>query len=464
MEVGVITELSGEQACVSVWNLSTGVRLKNYKNCTCGRSGFDFVSNNYLIAAQHDKQLLQIYDTQNERLVKRIVCPGKISALVVTPDANYCVVALMEKIYIWHMSTGHLMNIISKHYQNITTMKFTTDGSLLVTCGEDNLVLVWRFADMLQPRDPFADRDVCDEPMHSLMKHSMPIQGVHIGVNGVRAHAVTCSIDQTCVLFDLCSGKIVCTFVFDVGCSSVAMDSVERRLFAGMLDGTIYCVNSHTTRANNQEVHIDSKRGGNCWKAHDKCVNSVSVTTDGTKLLSGGLDCKVKLWHIANQQCLKVFDFKGEISNIFIRVFDRYFEQRDQTSKVKPSIGNFKRTVFQPGNFSQLINPYELDEEDSLFPTVLQDIGNDTHNNYNNMEDEDNIEDTNLVNRLLMSCVQSKSMLHRLEPKSATRAELLEGVLSLEAMTKKIHAHAVESLLDAKENDEMEIEKSTKFE
>ena len=84
----------------------------------------------------------------------------------------------MEKIYIWHMSTGHLMNIISKHYQNITTMKFTTDGSLLVTCGEDNLVLVWRFADMLQPRDPFADRDVCDEPMHSLMKHSMPIQGM----------------------------------------------------------------------------------------------------------------------------------------------------------------------------------------------------------------------------------------------------------------------------------------------
>merc|ERR1711962_1903284 len=144
MEVGVITEFSGEQACISVWNLTTGVRLKIYKNCTCGRNAFDFIANNYLIAAQHGKQLLQIYDTQNERLVKRIVCPGKISALIVSPDSNYCVVALLEKIYIWHISSGNLINIISKHYQNITSMKFTNDGSLLVTCGEDNLVLVWR--------------------------------------------------------------------------------------------------------------------------------------------------------------------------------------------------------------------------------------------------------------------------------------------------------------------------------
>jgi len=462
MEVGVITELSGEQACISVWNLTTGVRLKIYKNCTCGRNAFDFVSSNYLIAAQHDKQLLQIYDTQNERLIKRIVCPGKISALVVTPDSNYCVVALMEKMYIWHISTGNLINIISKHYQNITSMKFTTDGSLLVTCGEDNLVLVWKFADMLQPRDPFADRDVCDEPLHSLMKHSMPIQGVHVGVNGMRASAVTCSIDQTCVLFDLCTGKVVCTFVFDVGCSAVAMDAVERRLLTGTLDGSIYCVNSHTVRANNQEVHVQSKKG-NCWKAHDKSVNSLSITSDGTKLLSGGLDCKVKLWHITNQQCLKVFDFKGEISNIFIKPFDRVFEQRDQTAKVKPSIGNFKRTVFQPGNFAQLINPYEMDEEDSLFPVVLQDVGKHSADSCMLPRTEDEIDSSDLVNRVLMSCMPSKTMLNCLEPKSATRSELLEGVLSLEAMTKKIHTHAVEKLLNVTENEDI-TEKGPKHE
>jgi len=244
--------------------------------------------------------------------------------------------------------------------------------------------------------------------------------------------------------------------VFDVGCTSVTMDSVERRLFAGTLDGNIYCVNSHMVRQNNQEVHVDTKKG-NCWKAHEKSVNSISIMSDGTKLLSGSLDCKAKLWHIANQQCLKVFDFKGEISNILIKVYDRVFEQKDQSSKVKPSIGNFKRTVFVPGNFNQVINPYEIDDEETLFPVVLQNGVSDHFNGCllsGDRNDFDQDEST-LLNRVLMACVPPKTSLNYLEPKSATRSELLEGVLSLEAMTKEIHSFTVEKLLNDAEDEEL---------
>jgi len=129
MEVGVITEIAGEQACISLWDLSTGIRVKSYKNCSCLRHGLDFISNNYIISAQNNTQMIHIYDIQKERLVKRIVSPGKISSLALSPDGNYCVVALQEKIYIWQIASGNLMNIISKHYQNITSIKFTNDGT-----------------------------------------------------------------------------------------------------------------------------------------------------------------------------------------------------------------------------------------------------------------------------------------------------------------------------------------------
>ena len=41
--------------------------------------------------------------------MKKIVCPGKITALSVSPDGNYCLVALVEKVYVWQVSSTTLI-------------------------------------------------------------------------------------------------------------------------------------------------------------------------------------------------------------------------------------------------------------------------------------------------------------------------------------------------------------------
>lgn len=43
-------------------------------------------------------------------------------------------------------------------------------------------------------------------------------------------------------LYDLSSGELLCSFVFDVGVKSVTMDYAEQNLFAGCADGSIYQV------------------------------------------------------------------------------------------------------------------------------------------------------------------------------------------------------------------------------
>jgi len=64
MEVGLFADASGEQSCVSVYNLSTGVALKNFKNGACGKNGLALVKDEYLLAVQHGKQLIHIYDME----------------------------------------------------------------------------------------------------------------------------------------------------------------------------------------------------------------------------------------------------------------------------------------------------------------------------------------------------------------------------------------------------------------
>lgn len=43
-------------------------------------------------------------------------------------------------------------------------------------------------------------------------------------------------------LYDLSSGELLCSFVFDVGVRAVIMDPSEQNLFAGCVNGNIYQV------------------------------------------------------------------------------------------------------------------------------------------------------------------------------------------------------------------------------
>lgn len=46
----------------------------------------------------------------------------------------------------WQMSTGDLLAVLTRHYQNINCVKFTDEGSHLVSGADDSLVVVWALA------------------------------------------------------------------------------------------------------------------------------------------------------------------------------------------------------------------------------------------------------------------------------------------------------------------------------
>lgn len=77
--------------------------------------------------------------------------------------------------------------------------------------------------------------------------HSLPVTDLHLGVGGHLSRVVSSSLDQTCRLFDVNSGELLCTFVFEVGICSVVLDPAEFRLFAGSSSGSIYAVNLFET-------------------------------------------------------------------------------------------------------------------------------------------------------------------------------------------------------------------------
>ena len=63
VEVAMTTESSGENFCVSVWDLSSGMQLKAYKGGSCSPHGLSVVGSDYVMAAQSNKPMLHLWNT-----------------------------------------------------------------------------------------------------------------------------------------------------------------------------------------------------------------------------------------------------------------------------------------------------------------------------------------------------------------------------------------------------------------
>ena len=47
--------------------------------------------------------------------------------------------------------SGHLLAIARQHYQAVNVLKYTDDGTYLLSGGADARVLVWKFSRLVKP-------------------------------------------------------------------------------------------------------------------------------------------------------------------------------------------------------------------------------------------------------------------------------------------------------------------------
>ncbi|XP_072023610.1 WD repeat-containing protein 18-like [Amphiura filiformis] len=284
----------------------------------------------------------------------RIVCPGVVSSLVASPDGMYCIAGIAEKIYVWQISTGNLLAVVSRHYQTVTCLRITDDGSHFVSGGDDNLVMVWSLASVLQEGQSTQGVD----PVHIWSNHSLPVTDLHCTTGGMMARVASASQDHTCKVWDMCSGELLCNFVFDVPLNSVCMDPAEYRLFAGAMNGTVYQVNLFESNSS-RERHIKVRETGEdedtttaVFAGHSKPVTCLSVSLDGSMLVSGSQDQTVCIWHIQSKQCVRTINHKGAVTNAMIIPTPPNL----QSSQTKPTlpIQVFKRHLHVPNQWNGL--------------------------------------------------------------------------------------------------------------
>lgn len=311
LEVLFTSDLSEQQWSCCAWDYKTATSLMVYKgggavNPRC----FCFIGNNHVISANSAKPMFHIWPINSQEQISsvRFVAPGKTNALAISPDGNYLVAGIQETLYIWQISSGRMLTNLSKHYQHITCIKFTDDGSHFVSAGLDGAVIVWNLAQVVSK----ADNN--QEPLYAFNDHGLSVTDIHIGSGGIRSYLYSVSLDRTCKIYDLSSGILLLNVVFTESLSCVASNGLETSVHVGTTEGQIYEFHINSI-PRTKEYHM-TKENMNKYLGHKGTVSCIALSVDGETLVSGGEDAQVHLWHIPSKQLVRTIAHRGPISNV----------------------------------------------------------------------------------------------------------------------------------------------------
>ncbi|XP_072338778.1 WD repeat-containing protein 18 isoform X2 [Scyliorhinus torazame] len=339
LEVVLSCDAGGSLWNCNVWEPRSGTTLTSYRGGNTSARGLCMLAGEYLLGAQLGKNFISVWELQRkDQLQQKIICPGVVTCLAASPNGLHVTAGIGESIYLWEVSTGNLLLTLNRHYQDLTCIRFTDDSSHLISGGKDNLVLVWSLCSVLQVS--FARMP---EPRYIWSRHTLPVTDIHCGVGGPLSRVATASLDQTVKLWELSCGELLMSVLFDVGIMSVTLDPCEYYLFCGGNDGSIFHVNLFTEPDQREKSFQTDKGGSQIFKGHRNQVTCLSVSMDGTLLISGSHDETVRLWDVQSKQCLRTINHKGPVTNAFLTVASANMFNPD--SKPSISLPKFSRHV-----------------------------------------------------------------------------------------------------------------------
>lgn len=334
---------------ITAYDLHNGSPYHTFKNVTLPRGGslqaMDASDGTRVYATQHNSSVLLTYQWGRESCVQTIVLPEKLSAVKVSPSGSWLVGgAQTGRLFVWEVKSGNLVAMREKHYQEITTIQFTSDESFVFTGSKDSTVLGWRLMELvtssLEGGVNFGDQSLNSnnnvQPTFSWTQvHSLEITGLCLGYGkGADNRVYTSSLDNTLRCWDLGSSDLISTHILPEKITAIALDPAERAVYAGLINGDIMLINRYQVnpatgtvegpKGHNEKITMTFEDNGSIILSRPDAelkssVTCLSLNFDGTILAAGYSDGQVFTWDITTKQVFrKLPAHKEAISSIQI--------------------------------------------------------------------------------------------------------------------------------------------------
>eukprot|EP01029_Cantina_marsupialis_P024142 TRINITY_DN61395_c0_g1_i1.p1 TRINITY_DN61395_c0_g1~~TRINITY_DN61395_c0_g1_i1.p1 ORF type:complete len:484 (+),score=164.06 TRINITY_DN61395_c0_g1_i1:69-1520(+) len=304
-------------------NCKTNTNAPNASVCVRGLSAIGQADMDYFVAGQTNKNIVHFYHLSKDQPFLRCALQERIEALDVSPDGKYlCGGTSSGKLFMWDVPSGELIKAWDAHYKAVSVIKFSMDGNTIVSAGQDAVINVWNFVDIV---DETSDDNSSIEPLFVWGEHTLPVTGLAMGSGICSQRVVSCSLDRSLKVWDLGSGRLIHSIALPAALLCVTMDAFERNIFVGSTKGTIFRVHLATVAAKegvlrkSSDEERDDDFDENAFDAHEGPVRCVAISNDGRTLFTGGDDQKMLTWDTMSLQVIRTFDeLKGSISSIHL--------------------------------------------------------------------------------------------------------------------------------------------------
>jgi WD40 repeat protein len=204
----------------------------------------------------------------------------KVFGMVISPDGKRIASCSEDKtIKIWDTATGAEVMTLRGHTDKVFGMAISPDGKRIASCSEDITIKVWDA--------------VTGAELMTLRGHSSWIWSVAFSPDGKRL--VSGSSDKTIKVWDLSTGNELMTIRgHERMIGSVSFSPDGRRIVSGSKDWTL------EEEPWNQTIKVwDAATGAELMTlpGHYDFVNSIDISPDGKRIISGSRD--IKVWDAA---------------------------------------------------------------------------------------------------------------------------------------------------------------------
>lgn len=370
-----------------------------------------------LFVASPNKALINVYSWGKESPDQRIPIPEQLSCLTLCKHPRIKVLeghqsdernlpsfrtpwllaggSKTGKLYVWELASGNLLCVKEAHYQAITAIKFSQCGTFLVSGSSDARCMVWRTSDLISVYNKDEESSINIKPFASFTDHSLPITDLTISEAGIISdlRLYTVSRDSTLRIYDIMTKSLLTTFVLPSGIECVTKDPANRACYVGLSNGLIRTVPLYQINPNTSVLESIGGRGKivtldtdpnllNTFVHHQQrlsteplhktlnkkttteekpiLVTRLSITMDGSNLISGDSAGRVYVSDIVSRQVVKTFaPCKSSISYIQVNACAAEKVSVSNTS----SNNNDKRHRLIPQFKRVLANPDPLEHQ-----------------------------------------------------------------------------------------------------
>jgi len=346
---------------VDVWDVVSGAHLKTVPIPTASGAVALLGPHSHLfLCPDADKPSMQLWSWRHGHNRFRSAIAEKIEVLAVSHDQQMCVGgARSGRLYIWDLVSGDLLRTWDAHYKAISALTFTPDDAYIVSGGEDAIINLWSVFDIFAGRaigsqsasSSAVNTEDSVQAARSWSDHALAVTQLWCSSGPSAGRLFSSSLDRTCKIWDIPSGMLLHSLSFASQIHTITVEPAERFLYAGAADGTVYqvdLINGVSTGAASSSAafgtagaaatSIASSSNGPLqplvFSGHTKAITSLSLSYDGSRLLTGSMDGTARIWDTRSRQSIKVLS-KQRIAYTavsFVTDFDGAFGD-DQAQK-----------------------------------------------------------------------------------------------------------------------------------